>query len=77
MVDSLVGMEANFIKSFRDKFFFAPVNVPVIFVCLLVLAIEKCLLNAVDKKSFKLKIRTTLEDKGTSARGNDPSLYTF
>lgn len=72
MVNSLVRIESDFIQSLRYEFFFTPVNVPVIVVCLLVLTIQKRLLNAIDKKGFKLHFRTYLKGKGTSARGNDP-----
>lgn len=61
MIDSFIGVKPDFVKSLGDELFFTPVNIPVIFFGLFILAIEKGLLNTIDKESFEFKLRTGLE----------------
>ena len=61
MIDSFIGVKPDFVKSLGDELFLTPVNIPVIFFGLFILAIEKGLLNTIDKESFEFKLRTGLE----------------
>ena len=61
MIDSFIRVKSYFVKSLGDELFFTPVNIPVIFLGLFILAIEKGLLNTINKESFEFKLRTFLE----------------
>ena len=61
MIDSFIWVKSDFVKSLGDKLFFTPVNIPIIFFSLFILAIKKGLLDAIDEESFKFKLRTELE----------------
>jgi hypothetical protein len=63
MVDSFVREESDFIKSLRNELFLTPINIPVIFLGLFILTINKSLLNTINKESFKFKLRTKVKNK--------------
>jgi hypothetical protein len=56
VVDSFVGEEANLIEGFGYKLLLAPVDVPVIFFGLRVLASEHGLLDAVLEEGLELDV---------------------
>ncbi len=58
MVDFFIGVESDFIKGFRDKLLFAPVDIPVIFFGLFILTVKQSLLNTIDEKSLKFHFST-------------------
>ena len=64
MIDFSLRVESDFIKSFRDKLFLTPVNIPVIVLCLFPLSVQEGLLNTVDKKCFKFDLRAEYKYKG-------------
>ena len=63
MVDSFVGKEADFVEGFRDELFLAPVDIPVVFLRLLILTVEQRLLNTVDEEGFEFHLGTILSLK--------------
>ena len=73
MVDSFVGKKPQPVKTLRYEVFFAPIDVPVVVLCLLIIAGEQCTLYAIYEVCLELNIGTGIRLVLTSERDSDPS----